>query len=613
MEALIGAYLVRRFIGNHYVFKDIRGAFIFVTFGALLSAAVAALIGVTGLFVVIGDWSRYWHALFTWWLGDATGVILVSPLFLSWDSRDHVRWRFGKAGEAVLVLILLCIMSVLVYVYDYPLKFLIIPVLLWIILRFGLFETSLSVAISSGIAIFGATRTLDLSLGENFNESLLLIQSYVGVIAVTALFLSVVVSERNRAGEAFRTEKAFSDTIINSVPGAFYVLDRKGQLIRWNRFLEELNDLSSEELKGMSSFRNIHGDDRERVLEKINEAFGKGETETEARICTKNQVRHFIFTGRRVDIWGIAYVVGTGIDITERKSAEQELDEYRKTLEEKVAARTQELTELNTVLASEIEERRTIEKILSDSETKYRNLVEGANSAILRLTRDGTIIFFNRFAREFFGYTDEEILGQNIIGTIVPATESTGRDLSTLANDILKNPESYVFNENENIKKSGERVWVAWTNRAITNNDGEVVEILSVGNDITRRKLAEDRLKVTLDELAAAKEKAEVADKLKSAFLATMSHELRTPLNSIIGFTGIILGGYVGPLNDEQAKQLGMVRNSANHLLSASSMTFSIYQRLRQDNCRFPWNLSVCGTLSIRLCNHRDLPFRKKD
>ena len=47
-----------------------------------------------------------------------------------------------------------------------------------------------------------------------------------------------------------------------------------------------------------------------------------------------------------------------------------------------------------------------------------------------------------------------------------------------------------------------------------------------------------------------------------------MSHELRTPLNSIIGFTGIILGGYVGPLNDEQAKQLGMVRNSANHLLS---------------------------------------------
>jgi signal transduction histidine kinase len=72
----------------------------------------------------------------------------------------------------------------------------------------------------------------------------------------------------------------------------------------------------------------------------------------------------------------------------------------------------------------------------------------------------------------------------------------------------------------------------------------------------------------TLNELAVAKEHAESADRLKSAFLATMSHELRTPLNSIIGFTGIILQGIVGPLNDEQKKQLGMVRGSAQHLLS---------------------------------------------
>lgn len=69
-------------------------------------------------------------------------------------------------------------------------------------------------------------------------------------------------------------------------------------------------------------------------------------------------------------------------------------------------------------------------------------------------------------------------------------------------------------------------------------------------------------------ELAEAMEKAQAADKLKSAFLATMSHELRTPLNSIIGFTGIILRERVGPLNDEQKKQLNMVRSSSQHLLA---------------------------------------------
>ena len=78
----------------------------------------------------------------------------------------------------------------------------------------------------------------------------------------------------------------------------------------------------------------------------------------------------------------------------------------------------------------------------------------------------------------------------------------------------------------------------------------------------------EQRIKLRTAELANAMEKAQDADRIKSAFLATMSHELRTPLNSIIGFTGIILQGIVGPLNDEQKKQLNMVRGSAQHLLS---------------------------------------------
>jgi len=77
----------------------------------------------------------------------------------------------------------------------------------------------------------------------------------------------------------------------------------------------------------------------------------------------------------------------------------------------------------------------------------------------------------------------------------------------------------------------------------------------------------EQRIIQRTEELAVATEKAQAADRLKSAFLAAMSHELRTPLNSIIGFTGMVLQGLAGPLNEEQTKQLGMVRNSAHHLL----------------------------------------------
>jgi PAS domain S-box-containing protein len=180
-------------------------------------------------------------------------------------------------------------------------------------------------------------------------------------------------------------------------------------------------------------------------------------------------------------------------DITKRREAERKLNDAHSELEEKVKSRTHELSEMVDLLQNEVYERIEVQKNLQKSEAKYRELVENANSIIMRRTIEGEITFFNEFAQTFFGYTEKEILGQNVAGTLIPETVPSGRKRAGKMATTRKKPEMYQDSENENILKNGRRVWIAWTNKAITDDLGNVVELLCIGNDITNRKYAEQQ------------------------------------------------------------------------------------------------------------------------
>ncbi|MGD9192264.1 MAG: cache domain-containing protein, partial [Desulfobacterales bacterium] len=141
-----------------------------------------------------------------------------------------------------------------------------------------------------------------------------------------------------------------------------------------------------------------------------------------------------------------------------------------------------------------IRERNTFENALRESERNYRELVQSANSIILRMDTEGKVIFFNKYAQEYFGYREEDIIGKNVIGTIVPQRDSAGSDLALMIKEIGTYPERYIANENENIRHNGERVRVAWMNKAIYSDNGEVKEILCVGIDVTEKWQLEKRL-----------------------------------------------------------------------------------------------------------------------
>lgn len=145
-------------------------------------------------------------------------------------------------------------------------------------------------------------------------------------------------------------------------------------------------------------------------------------------------------------------------------------------------------------LSIEISELKQAQKDLRESEEKYRELVESANSIIIRMDARGTMTFVNEFAQKFYGYTEEEFMGRNPIGLFRPEQDCAGRELAAVFDDIFHHPEMCANTEGENIRKNGEKVWVSWTNRAILDEDGQVCGILSIGNDITDRKRVRDAL-----------------------------------------------------------------------------------------------------------------------
>ncbi len=149
------------------------------------------------------------------------------------------------------------------------------------------------------------------------------------------------------------------------------------------------------------------------------------------------------------------------------------------------------------VFLNDVTERERAAKALAASERQYRELVQNANSIILRWGLDGRIIFINAFGLQYFGYEENELLGRSVLDTIVPATESSGRNLELMIENITRDPDAYSVNANENRRKDGAKVWVNWGNKGILDENGRLVEVLSVGTDETERMRAERELRAS--------------------------------------------------------------------------------------------------------------------
>ena len=151
---------------------------------------------------------------------------------------------------------------------------------------------------------------------------------------------------------------------------------------------------------------------------------------------------------------------------------------------------------LSAMIETLAKKNKELEEIQKNSKNPLDPFIpETSKSIIISIDLNEKMTSANDYACEVFGYTKEELIGNNIFNTIFPKPERKNSLQANIVSRIFNNPKMYVENETQNVKKNGEKFWVSWTNRVVYDEKGNPLEIRAVGFDITKRKKLEEELR----------------------------------------------------------------------------------------------------------------------
>jgi PAS domain S-box-containing protein len=388
VQALAGAAMMRRHVGVPQRFRRAEEVVKFVGLAALASTIAPTLALVPlGLLHPMAGTELFWN-WWTWWQGDASGILVVAPLILSWTGAGTVRWTRDKIAEGVVFAVLLIAATQAVFRGSdggglaYGATFLIVPFIVWAAFRFGQREVTSAVAVVCTIALRHTPPQ---------NEALLLLLLFVGTVVFTGLMLSAVLGQLESAMLALQgrqrqlerrvserthdladSERRFRLMVESVVDYSIFMLDAEGRVASWNAGAQRTTGYRAEQIIGrhFSCFYPREDLERRKPEWELELAAAEGRFEEEGWRVRKDGSAYWasvVITAVRDDrgaLLGYAKVVR---DLTERNRVEAELIRARVSAEKASEAKSQFLANMSHELRTPLNSLLILARLLADN------------------------------------------------------------------------------------------------------------------------------------------------------------------------------------------------------------------------------------------------------
>jgi PAS domain S-box-containing protein len=590
LEAVIGGYLINVGSQGRSTFDTPDGVAKFALVG-LGASMIGAIVGSGSLYLAeYVDWANFIAIGATWWLRDAAGALVITPVVVLWAIGDFRPFNADKVLASGATIVAASVVGLIAFspliepsVNGSALGFLAVLPLLWAALRCGKRDTATAVLILSCFAVWGT-----LAGGGPFAGATLV--GFMISISVGSLALSAYVAVRKRVEAKLRQQEQILRAMFSQSVVGIAQIDTAGRFNLVNNGFCAIVRRPAPELLQMRIQELAEPDDLPYIRNLIGHAVHTGEgfvIETRDVLPDGSRLRVRNNVSAITDHSGaVRHLMVVAEDVTERRRAEEDLQRAHDDLQKTVDERTATLEQATEVLQSEIEQRKRVEaalkhdiaerrkaqEALMESEWRFRTVIQGVTDyAIFMLDRSGYITNWNVGAQRIHQYSAAEIVGQHFSRFYTEEEQQRGEPARALQ---VAAYEGKCAVEGWRVRRDKSLFWASAVIEAVRDEVGTLAGFVKITRDITERREAQASLERAQEQLAQS-QKMEALGQLTGS----IAHDFNNLLMIVSGHAQLLRRRLTDP---KHLQAIDAVHSAANRgeSLTRQLLAFSRRQPL---------------------------------